>query len=167
MENAKSRGARLGKSDYEKLAAFRYTLRRFLSFSEAAARAIGLASQQYQALLAVKGFPGREAITVNELASQLLIKHNSAVGLVNRLEGEGLVRRQAVVGDRRKVDIVLTPKGTRVFERLAATHHAELGRIGPQLREFLEYVSRPPAPARVARAGRPGRSASKSRRSLA
>jgi DNA-binding MarR family transcriptional regulator len=131
----------LGKSDYERLAAFRYTLRRFLSFSEAAARDIGLASQQYQALLAVRGCPGRDAITVNELARQLLIKHNSAVGLVNRLESEGLVRRQAAVGDRRKVDVVLTPKGARAFERLAATHHAELARIGPQLRDFLEYVS--------------------------
>jgi DNA-binding MarR family transcriptional regulator len=133
--------ALLGKSDYERLATFRYTLRRFLSFSEAAARAIGLASQQYQALLAVKGFPGRESITINELAQQLLIKHNSAVGLVDRLEAEGLVRRQPAPADRRKVEIALTAKGTRVFQRLAATHHAELSRIGPQLRDFLEYVS--------------------------
>jgi DNA-binding MarR family transcriptional regulator len=145
-------GARLGKSDYEKLSAFRYTLRRFLSFSEAAAREIGLASQQYQALLAVRGFPGRDAITVNELAQRLLIKHNSAVGLVNRLEAEGLVRRQAAVGDRRKVDIVLTPKGTLAFERLAATHHAELARIGPELRNFLEYVS--PSPVRAGKGKR-------------
>jgi DNA-binding MarR family transcriptional regulator len=134
-------GARLGKLDYERLAAFRYTLRRFLSFSEAAAREIGLASQQYQALLAVKGFPGPDPITINELAQQLLIKHNSAVGLVNRLEAEGLARRQSAVGDRRKVDLVLTSKGTLAFEQLAATHHAELARIGPELREVLEYVS--------------------------
>jgi len=141
--------ARLGKSDYEMLAAFRYTLRGFLSFSEAAARDIGLASQQYQALLAVKGYPGRDAITINELAQQLLIKHNSAVGLVDRLEAEGLVRRQAGAKDRRKVDILLTPKGTRVFERLAATHHAELARIEPQLRQFLEYVSHAALPQRA------------------
>jgi DNA-binding MarR family transcriptional regulator len=140
-DTGKPPGAPLGKSDYEKLAAFRHTLRRFLSFSEAAAREIGLASQQYQALLAVRGFPGRDAITVNELAQRLLIKHNSAVGLVNRLEAEGLVRRQAAVGDRRKVEVVLTSRGTLAFERLAATHHAELARIGPELREFLEYVT--------------------------
>jgi DNA-binding MarR family transcriptional regulator len=136
--------ARLGKSDYERLAAFRYTLRRFLSFSEVAAHEIGLASQQYQALLEIRGFAGRDAITINDLAQRLLIKHNSAVGLVNRLEAVGLVRRQAAVGDRRKVDIVLTPKGGLAFERLAATHHAELTRIGPELRAFLDYV----APAR-------------------
>ncbi|HEX4583992.1 MAG TPA: MarR family transcriptional regulator [Burkholderiaceae bacterium] len=145
---------RLRKADYERLAAFRTTLRRFLSFSEAAARGIGLASQQYQALLAVKGYPGRDAITINELAQQLLIKHNSAVGLVDRLEAEGLVRRQPAVGDRRKVDVRLTPKGTRLFERLAATHHAELARIGPQLRDFFEYVSDPAGKAPVASARR-------------
>lgn len=165
VADAKTPGSTtLGKSDYERLAAFRYTLRRFLSFSEAAARDIGLASQQYQALLAVKGCPARDAITVNELARQLLIKHNSAVGLVNRLEGEGLVRRQAAVGDRRKVDIVLTPKGTRAFERLAATHHAELARIGPELRDFLEYVLRPSASSPVVNAVRPRRSAPKRRK---
>jgi DNA-binding MarR family transcriptional regulator len=154
-------GGRLGKSDYERLAAFRYVLRRFLSFSEAAARDIGLAAQQYQALLAVMGYPGRQAITINELAQQLLIKHNSAVGLVNRLEAEGLVRRQSAVGDRRKVDILLTPKGTRAFERLAATHHAELARIGPELRDFLEYVLRPAPPARPSHPIRPTRPASR------
>jgi DNA-binding MarR family transcriptional regulator len=147
---------RLRKADYERLAAFRKTLRRFLSFSEAAARRIGLASQQYQALLVVKGCPARDGITISELAQHLLIKHNSAVGLVDRLEAEGLVRRQPVVGDRRKVDICLTPKGTRVFERLAAVHHAELARIGPQLMDFFEYVSAPPpeAPAATSRRAR-------------
>jgi DNA-binding MarR family transcriptional regulator len=163
--------ARLGSSDYERLAAFRYTLRRFLSFSEAAAREIGLASQQYQALLAVKGFPGPDAITINELAQRLLIKHNSAVGLVNRLEAEGLVRRQSAVGDRRKVDVVLTSKGTLAFERLVATHHAELARIGPELRDFLEYVSRPtPAEAEIATrraTARPKRTGARPRRGVA
>ncbi len=159
VDPSRSTGALLGKSDYEMLAAFRYTLRRFLSFSEAAARAIGLASQQYQALLAVKGCPGRESITINELAQQLLIKHNSAVGLVNRLEAEGLVRRQPAPADRRKVEIALTAKGTRALQRLAVTHHAELSRIGPQLRDFLEYVSPPlgtqtPAPRSARPAGR-------------
>jgi DNA-binding MarR family transcriptional regulator len=155
----KNSGRLLGKPDYERLAAFRYTLRRFLSFSETAARKIGLASQQYQALLVVKGYPGRAAITINELAGQLLIKHNSAVGLVNRLQAEGLVQRQTAVTDRRKVDIRLTSKGTRLFERLAATHHAELARIGPKLQDFLGYLSRPAAAARARRLVRPpGRS---------
>jgi DNA-binding MarR family transcriptional regulator len=137
-DRATANGVCLGKSDYERLAAFRHALRRFLSFSQAAARAIGLASQQYQALLAVRGCPGRDAITIDGLARQLLIKHNSAVGLVDRLESEGLVLRQAGAVDRRRVEVVLTPKGNRAFEHLAVTHHAELTRIGPELKDFLD-----------------------------
>ncbi len=131
----------LDASEYEVLAAFRYTLRHFLSFSEMAAAEVGLAAQQYQALLAIKGCPGRNALTINELANLLLIKHNSAVGLVDRLESEGLVRRSIALEDRRKVNVRLTRKGVRVFERLAAVHRDELRRIGPRLGEFLEYFS--------------------------
>ena len=131
----------LDPGEYEVLAAFRYTLRHFLSFSETAAAEVGLAAQQYQALLAIKGCPGRDALTINELANVLLIKHNSAVGLVDRLESEGLVRRSTAQEDRRKVNVRLTRKGVRVFERLAAVHRDELRRIGPRLGEFLEYFS--------------------------
>jgi DNA-binding MarR family transcriptional regulator len=70
-----------------------------------------------------------------------MIKHHSAVGLVDRMESEGLVRRKIDPADRRSVELVVTPKGKRAFERLAATHRAELARIGPQLKEFFEYVS--------------------------
>lgn len=131
----------LAPVEYEVLAAFRYTLRHFLSFSEAAAAEVGLASQQYQALLAIRGTPGRDSVTINELAKLLLIKHNSAVGLVDRLELEGLVRRSVAPEDRRKVNVRLTRKGVRVFERLAAVHRDELRRIGPRLAEFFVYFS--------------------------
>ena len=132
----------LDPGEYEMLAAFRYTLRHFLSFSETAAAEVGLAAQQYQALLAIKGCAGRDSVTINELAGLLLIKHNSAVGLVDRLESEGLVKRSIAAEDRRKVNVRLTRKGARVFERLAAAHRDELQRIGPKLSEFLEYFSR-------------------------
>lgn len=138
----------LDASEYEVLAAFRHTLRRFLSFSETAAAEVGLAPQQYQALLAIRGRPGRDAIAISELASLLLIKHNSAVGLVDRLEGEGLVKRSTAPEDRRKVNLRLTAKGTRVFERLAAAHRDELRRIGPRLSEFLQYFSQQPGDER-------------------
>jgi DNA-binding MarR family transcriptional regulator len=156
---ANSTRTRLGRPDYRRLAAFRYTLRRFLSFSEMAARRIGLASQQYQALLAVMGHSGQDPITVKDLAHQLLIKHNSAVGLVDRLEAEGLVRRQAGVADRRKVGILLTSKGVRVFEGLAAAHHSELKRIGPELRDFLEYMLTAAASSRAPAEPSPARPA--------
>lgn len=134
---------RLDASEYEVLAGFRHTLRRFLSFSETAAAEVGLAPQQYQALLAIKGRPGRDMVTINELAQLLLIKHNSAVGLVDRLEAEGLVRRSTAPEDRRKVNLRLTAKGKRIFERLAVAHRDELRRIGPHLGEFLQYFSQP------------------------
>ena len=133
----------LDPGEYEMLAAFRYTPRHLLSFSETAAAEVGLAAQQYQALLAIKGCAGRDSVTINELAGLLLIKHNSAVGLVDRLESEGLVKRSIAAEDRRKVNVRLTRKGARVFERLAAAHRDELQRIGPKLSEFLEYFSRP------------------------
>ena len=120
MRHKKEERRPLDPCEYEVLAAFRYTLRRFLTFSEAAAAEVGLASQQYQALLAIKG-SGHEAITIRELARQLLIKHNSAVGLVDRLEDAGLVTRRVAPEDRRKVNLRLTARGIRVLERLAAT----------------------------------------------
>jgi DNA-binding MarR family transcriptional regulator len=134
----------LDASEYEVLAAFRHALRRFLSFSEAAAAKAGLAAQQYQALLAIKGCPGRDVVTINELAHLLLIKHNSAVGLVDRLEAEGLVKRSTDAADRRKVNLRLTAKGARIFKQLAVAHRDELRRIGPRLAEFLEYFSQQP-----------------------
>ena len=81
------------KSDYETLSAFRYALRRFVHFSEGAAKAAGITPQQHQALLAIKGFPARDKITVGELAERLQLRHHSAVGLVDRLMVEKLVTR--------------------------------------------------------------------------
>lgn len=143
MSDRKQRTPPLGRDEYETLAAFRYALRRFLTFSEAAAADVGLASQQYQALLAIKG-SGRDSMTIRELARQLLIKHNSAVGLVDRLENAGLVTRRVAPEDRRKVNLRLTARGVRVLERLAATHRVELRRIGPRLGRYFLYFSLPP-----------------------
>ena len=145
--------AKLDSSEYEALAAFRYELRHFLSFSELAAARMGLAAQQYQALLAIKGRAGRNDVTINELARLLFIKHNSAVGLVDRLESEGLVTRSIAPEDRRKVNVRLTRKGARVFERLAGAHRDELRRIGPKLAEFLNDFGRRPRRTAL-RAGR-------------
>src|SRR5665811_983767 len=98
----------LSKSQYELLAAFRYALRQFLHFSEEAARAAGVTPQQHQALLAVKGFPGRDCVTVGELAERLQLRHHSVVGLIDRLVLEKLVARAPSAQDRRQVLIELT-----------------------------------------------------------
>ncbi len=132
----------LSRSEYEMLAAFRYKLRQFLSFSEKAAEGVGLTQQQYQALLAVRAHRGPELLTITDLAAQLLVKHHSAVGMVNRLEELGMVRRQPSPEDRRKVGIRLSRTGGRVFDRLASIHRGELQRIGPDLGRFIEYFAR-------------------------
>src|ERR1700710_3056259 len=98
------------KSQYETLAALRHTLSRFLLFSQDAAREAGLAPQQHQALLAIKGFPGRDYLSVGELAERLHLRHHSAVGLVNRLARQQLVRRTPSANDRRRVDVRLTAR---------------------------------------------------------
>jgi DNA-binding MarR family transcriptional regulator len=125
------------QAHYETLAEFRYALRKFLHFSEAAAQAVGVTPQQHQAMLAIKGFPGRDHVTIGELAERLQIKHHSAVGLADRLVAESYVARAADPGDRRQVYLTLTPRGEAVLEKLSATHREQLHRIGPQINRLL------------------------------
>jgi DNA-binding MarR family transcriptional regulator len=129
------------KPEYIALAEFRYTLRQFLRFSEEAAQEVGLTPQQHQALLAIEGFPTRAQVTVGELAERLQIRHHSAVGLIDRLEAQGLVARQPSLADHRQVFVVTTAAGGKLLQRLAAAHREELRRIGPQFRQALERLS--------------------------
>ena len=128
---------RLSTRDYAQLASFRHALRGFLRFSEESAAQEGLSSQHYQAMLILRGWPDGQAISIGELAQQLLIKHHSAVGLVNRLGNEGLVVRAPSAADRRRVELRLSPLGERILAKLAATHHGELRRIGPLMKRFF------------------------------
>jgi DNA-binding MarR family transcriptional regulator len=130
----------LAKADYETLAEFRYLLRQFGAFSEDAARQAELTVQQHQALLAIKGFPGREELTVGELAERLNLKHHSVVGLVDRLMGRGLIQRRHDAADRRRVLIALTPKAEALLLELTLAHRDELRRLAPLLRALLQRV---------------------------
>jgi DNA-binding MarR family transcriptional regulator len=129
--------------DYARLAAFRRALRRFLRFSEDAAAGVGLTTQHYQAMLALRACPEERRLTIAELAAELLIKHNSAVELVDRLVREGLAARQASLADRRKVELCLTPRGREVLAKLAAVHRRELKRVGPILKRLFGELARP------------------------
>src|SRR3954470_20502164 len=133
---------RLATREYARLASFRHDLRKFLRFSDDAAAKVGLTSQHYQAMLVVRAWPDDRKVAINDLAQQLLIKHNSAVELVNRLAELDLVARDSSVTDRRKVDLRLTPRGRSMLAKLAAAHRAELRRIGPGLERFFSEVSR-------------------------
>lgn len=116
----------LSKANFEVLAEFRYQLRRFLRFSEEVTRDSGLTPLQYQLLLQIKGFPGREWATVGELSERLQAKHHGVVALVSRCEAAGLVSREAGRDDRRRVEVHLTPAGEQCVEHLARLHSEEL-----------------------------------------
>jgi len=131
----------LATEDYARLAAFRQGVREFLRFSEEAAERAGLSAQQYQAMLILRASEGART-SINDLARQLIIKHNSAVGLVDRLVKEGLARRATSGGDRRKVELELTARGRQILAKLAETHRAELERFGPELKRLIADVLR-------------------------
>lgn len=128
------------KAEYEILAALRYALRQFLRFSEEAARTAGLTPQQHQALLAIKGFPGRDRVTIGELAERLQIRHHSAVGLTDRLVSQRLAMRTPGEGDRRRVYVSLTTRGEAVLERLSAAHKEQLRRVAPEIGTLLDRL---------------------------
>jgi DNA-binding MarR family transcriptional regulator len=132
--------ARITKSHYEALSSLRYALRRFLSFSQDAAGRTGLTPQQHQALLALKGFPGRDFASVSELAERLQLRHHSAVGLVDRLVRLRLVHRTPSAADRRRVDLTLTVRGQKMIERLSAIHLRELRQLGPELHRIVGSI---------------------------
>jgi DNA-binding MarR family transcriptional regulator len=139
-QQKRRRSAHLDASEFQQLASFRFALRSFLRFSEIAAEKVGLSAQHYQALLAVCATADGH-VTINDLAKQLLIRHNSAVGLVDRLANQGLVSREPSPDDGRKVILHLTSKGDRVLEKLAEVHREELRRIGPQLEGLLHQIT--------------------------
>ena len=132
----------LTDADYSALGDFRYQIRRFLHFSEEAALAAGLEPQQHQLMLGIRALDGPEGPTVGRLAEFLMIRHHSAVGLIDRLAHGGLVERIPSNGDRRQVRVALTPAGAEKLEGLAAAHHAELSQSGPALVETLGTLLR-------------------------
>lgn len=132
---------KLVTQDYAQLASFRLAMHGFLRFSEALAAEEGLTSQHYQAMLILRGWPDGQSISIRELAQQLFIKHNSAVGLVGRLANEGLVTREHSLVDRRKVELRLSPRGKEVLAKLAAMHRGELQRIGPLMKRFFSELT--------------------------
>ena len=135
---------KLTTRDYARLATWRHVLREFLHFSESAAAKAGLSAQHYQAMLILRACPEEQNVTINDLARDLFIKHNSAVGLADRLVKEGLAVREPSRADRRKVHLQLTARGRQVLAKLAGIHRRELQRIGPALEKLLADLARDP-----------------------
>ena len=120
------RDAPVSRRQYEVLANFRYQLRQFLRYSERVIRRHGMTPLQYQMMLQVKGYPGRDWASVGELAERLQAKHHSVVSLITRCEKLRLVQRRVDEGDRRSVQVHLTSKGENALKRLARLHRDEL-----------------------------------------
>ncbi len=113
----------------KELARFRYRIRRFLRFSEKAARAAGVTPQQHQLMLGIAGFTGRGWANISELAEFLQERHNAVVELVSRASSAGLVSKQANAGDRRVVRVELTRRGRSILMKLSTLHRKELRRL--------------------------------------
>ena len=127
--------------EYQSLAQFRAELRRFLSFSEAAARAEGLTPAQHQLLLAVRGSDA-EGLTPSliDIAEHLQLKLHSAGELVNRATEQGLVERRADPADARRVLVAATATGTELLERLSVLHRRELRRFRTDMSRLLDTL---------------------------
>lgn len=137
---ATPRGKRLKPRDYQALGAFRYEIRKFLAFSEKAARSAGIEPQQHQLLLAVRGLPAETRPTIRAVAERLCVAHHTTVALVDKLEGKGLLERTRSTQDRREVLLSLTRAGDGVLERLSELHHDQLRRVGPHMVSSLQAI---------------------------
>ena len=124
-------------------ASFRVLTRQFESFSEHASQAQGLTSLQYQTLFAITAGVEAGPMTVSALAQVLIVRHNSAVGLLDRIEQLDLVVRRHPESDRRCVVVEITARGRRVVRRLATQHRLELLRISSALAKYARAFSRP------------------------
>lgn len=131
---------RISSADYRALAAFRYEIRKFLAFSEQAARSAGIEPQQHQLLLAIRGLPDDKRPTVGTAAERLCVQHHTAVALVDKLESRGLIERERSTEDRREVFLRLTPEGESVLRALSELHQAQIRRVGPSMVTALQAI---------------------------
>jgi DNA-binding MarR family transcriptional regulator len=128
--------------DFRALAEFRHRLRRFIAFSEAAARQVGLEPRQHQVMLALRGLAPEREPSVQVLADQLALRHHTVVELLDRLERSGMVRRERDPVDRRRANVVLTQRGHEVLRQLSKSHLEELRTAAPELVGALNGVLR-------------------------
>jgi DNA-binding MarR family transcriptional regulator len=131
---------KLSSSDYRALAALRYEIRKFLAFSEQAARDAGIEPQQHQLLLSVRGLPEGARPTIGTIAERLCVKHHTAVALVDKLEASGLLARERGSEDRREVLLRLTRDGEAMLRTLSSQHQQQLQTVGPEMIDALQKI---------------------------
>jgi DNA-binding MarR family transcriptional regulator len=134
--------AKLGDDEYRRLLEFRTAIRKFLKYSKTQAAQLGLTPAQHQLLLAIRGHPRHGGATIGDIAESLLIRHHSAVELVDRAEAGGLVRRRQDSADQRVVRLSLTRSGRSKLERISAANLTEIGRLGPEFNDVWQAIER-------------------------
>lgn len=164
---------KLTTKSYRLLAAFRYEMRKFLAFSEQAARDAGIEPQQHQMLLALRGLPEGARPTIGTVAERLCVQHHTAVALVDKLERRALLLRERGSKDKREVLLRLTPEGEALLQRLSALHEQQLRVVGPGMVTALQAIvdsrdgtraARPPKASRPQQDPSPSTSSTSSRR---
>jgi DNA-binding MarR family transcriptional regulator len=126
--------------DYRRLLELRTGLRRFLRWSEEQARAAGLTPAQHQLLLAIRGHADARGPTVGDVAAHLLLRHHSAVGLIDRAESAGLVARGPDPDNSSAVRLRLTEQGSRQLEALSELHLEELEHLAPTMHALWDAL---------------------------
>jgi DNA-binding MarR family transcriptional regulator len=129
--------------DFRAMAELRYQIRKFLRFSENAARQAGIEPQQHQLLLAVRGLPDELRPTIGVLAERMQLQHHSTVELIDRLVDRGLLSRLRATDDRRQVFVKLTREGEEFLKTLSLHHLQELQSAGPRFVSILQGLMRP------------------------
>ena len=132
----------LDQADLEHLLELRTGLRRFLRWSEEQAKAAGLTTAQHQLLLAVQGHPDPAGPTIGEIADYLVLRHHSAVELVNRAVKEGLVQRNPDPASKSVVRVTVTPAGAAKLDALAEAHLEEIAHLAPAMRTLWRQLER-------------------------
>lgn len=136
----KQRSSSIRPERLGELAEFRYRLRRFLGFSETAAEKAGISAQQYQLLQVVATVPEDRGCSITYIAERMLLRHNSAVELVDRAVKSSLVRRVADEADHRRSLVELTERGSRLLVTLAEAHLQEIDEEGLELLQALQQL---------------------------
>jgi DNA-binding MarR family transcriptional regulator len=139
----KYKSGRVAQAKLKDLAEFRYQLRRFLSFSEMTSEVLGISAQRYQVLQVIATVPEGRPASISYLAERMMVRHNSAVELVDRTARSGLVRRVADESDHRRSLVEVTARGGELLSRLAEQHLLELELTGPGIVRALRRLLEP------------------------
>lgn len=130
----------LSDADYARLGELRYALRRFLHWSAEQATEAGLTPTQHQLMLAIRAWRDQRGPTVSDIAAMLLVRHHSAVGLVDRAQEAGLIIRERDPDQHSLVRLHLTEEGSAKLRSLSQAHLRELAQLAPGMRALWQGI---------------------------